>query len=212
MNTVSGRIAAGVLALSVLWAAPVLLSSGASSSSAGIAHAAEGAPKEEMQATLDRVVDIATSLRGDSNKSARRAELRKVIAPKFDFREMSMRALGAHWREVTPEQQEDFVSVFSDLLAKTYLERIETVERGMVKIDGDSVDGQKAVVRTSVTSKGETFPIVYKLLDREGTWKVYDVVIENIGLVANYRNEFAGIIRREKFDGLLERLRVKGKA
>jgi phospholipid transport system substrate-binding protein len=166
-------------------------------------------PRSEMQQTLDKVVDVATEFRGDANKSKRRNELRKIISPKFDFKEMAMRALGTYWNEVSGEEQTEFVDVFSDLLAKTYLEKIETVERNMVKIESETIEAPKAIVRTSVTNKGDVFPINYKLLLRDGNWKVYDVIIENIGLVANYRTEFAGIIRKEKFSGLMKRLREK---
>lgn len=171
--------------------------------------AADQSPRVEMQQTLDKVVEVAVSYQGDKLQTQRRSELRKIIAPKFDFDEMAMRALGAHWKEISPEQQEEYVRVFSDLLARTYLERIETVQRNMVKIDQERVEGSKALVRTTVTNKGDVFPIDYKLLNREGEWRVYDVIIENIGLVANYRAEFAGIIRKEKFEGLLKRLREK---
>ena len=169
-------------------------------------------PKGEVEAVISEVVRIAQKLPGDENTRQRRAELRQVINPRFDFGEMAKRSLGAEWRNVTPEQQKDFVDVFSALLSKTYLSRIETVKPGMVTIDSEKLDGLKALVRTTVNHKGDQFPIEYRLLNQAGTWRVYDVIIENIGLVANYRNEFAGIIRREKFDGLMQRLRDKSAA
>jgi len=169
-------------------------------------------PKTEVEAVISEVVRIAQALPGDENTTKRRAELREVINPRFDFEEMAKRSLGAEWRNCTPEQQRDFVGVFSGLLSRTYLSRIETVKPGMVTIDSEKLDGLKAVVRTTVSHKGDEFPIEYKLLNESGTWRVYDVVIENIGLVANYRNEFAGIIRKEKFDGLMQRLRAKSEA
>jgi len=171
-----------------------------------------GSPKGEVEAVINEVVRIAQTLPGDENTSKRRAELRQVINPWFDFAEMAKRSLGAEWRNCTAEQQQDFVDVFSGLLSKTYLSRIETVKPGMVTIDSEKLDGLKALVRTTVNHKGDQFPIEYKLLNQAGTWRVYDVVIENIGLVANYRNEFAGIIRKEKFEGLMQRLREKGAA
>jgi phospholipid transport system substrate-binding protein len=79
----------------------------------------------------------------------------------------------------------------------------------MVKVESENIESSKAVVKTVVLSKGDTFPIDYKLMLENGQWRVYDVVIENIGLVANYRNEFSGIIRKDKFPGLMERLRKK---
>ena len=81
----------------------------------------------------------------------------------------------------------------------------------MVKVESEQVEGPKAVVKTVVLSQGDTFPIDYKMMYRDNGWRVYDVVIENIGLVANYRNEFSGIIRKDKFSGLMEKLRAKVK-
>jgi phospholipid transport system substrate-binding protein len=83
------------------------------------------------------------------------------------------------------------------------------LERNMVTIKDQKQRDNKAFVQTDVTYKGDTFGLDYKLIDRSGTWKVYDVIIENIGLVANYRNEFAGIMRKEKFSGLLSKLEKK---
>jgi phospholipid transport system substrate-binding protein len=175
-------------------------------------------PVAQVKATIDEILNVVEALPGDKNIPARREKLRQVINPRFDFDEMSKRSLGPIWNDATPEQQKEFISLFSNLLARTYLARIETVKRGMVAIS-DSENQQagtdddataKATVKTSVTSKGDTFPIDYKLMSRDGkNWRVYDVVIENIGLVSNYRNEFAGIVRKEKFDGLLKRLQDK---
>lgn len=167
---------------------------------------------QEVQDTIDQVVKAAVTYRGDENKKVRRDKLRAIIEPCFDFKEMAQRSLGAQWNNITKEQQDDFVDVFSSLLARTYLERIETVEENMVKIKGETVSFPKAIVKSTVERKGDTFPIDYKLLNKEGKWKVYDVVIENIGLVANYRNEFAGIIRKDKFEGLLQKLKEKSES
>jgi phospholipid transport system substrate-binding protein len=122
---------------------------------------------------------------------------------------MAKRSLGPNWNEITPEEQKDFTAVFSELLARTYLSKIETVKPGMVKVESEQIESPRAVVKTTVTSKGDTFPIDYKMSIHDNTWQVYDVVIENIGLVANYRNEFSGVIRKEKFDGLMAKLRKK---
>jgi phospholipid transport system substrate-binding protein len=168
-------------------------------------------PKAEIQSTIDKIIATVQANPGDTGKSARREKLREIINPKFDFDEMSRRSLGSNWTEITPAEQEDFTTVFSELLARTYLSKIETVKPGMVKVENEHVDGAKAVVKTVVLSQGDTFPIDYKMMYRNNGWRVYDVVIENIGLVANYRNEFSGIIRKDKFSGLMARLRAKVK-
>jgi phospholipid transport system substrate-binding protein len=176
-----------------------------------VAYAAvpDSTPLAEVKETVEQVVKISVTLRGDEHKAERREKLRTLIEPRFDFREMSQRSLGAQWNTLQPEQQEEFVTVFSSLLARTYLERIETVEEKMVTIDSEQVNGDKALVKTSVHRNGDVFPLDYKLMQKNGGWRVYDVVIENIGLVSNYRNEFAGIMRKEKFEGLITRLRDK---
>lgn len=166
-------------------------------------------PLKVMTETIDKIVQVCEQHQGDSAKTTRRDKLRVLINPKFNFGEMSRRSLGASWATISPEEQKEFVDVFSELLARTYLNKIETVKSGMVKVDAEDVQGTRAVVKTTVTSKGATFPIDYKLQFENNSWQVYDVVIENIGLVANYRNEFAGIIRKEKFAGLMERLKNK---
>lgn len=125
---------------------------------------------------------------------------------------MAKRSLGANWTTLNADQQKAFTEVFSELLARTYLTKIETVKPGMVKMDSEKLDFPRSLVRTLVTSKGDVFPIEYRLYSQEGNWRVYDVVIENIGLVANYRNEFAGIMRKDGFDGLLSKLKDKNAA
>lgn len=166
-------------------------------------------PKAEMSKTIDDIIAIATAHPGDDAKAVRRQKLRELINPKFNFAEMSKRSLGANWNELSPNEQAEFTTVFSELLARTYLSKIETVKPGMVRVESEQVESPRAVVKTVVISKGDTFPIDYKLMNANQSWQVYDVVIENIGLVANYRNEFSGIIRKEKFSGLMERLRKK---
>ena len=173
------------------------------------ANPAVSSPKAEMSKTIDDIIAIASAHPGDTEKTVRREKLRELINPKFNFAEMSKRSLGARWNDLSEREQQDFTTVFSELLARTYLSKIETVKPGMVKVESEQVELPRAIVKTVVISKGDTFPIDYKLMNSNKSWQVYDVVIENIGLVANYRNEFSGIIRKEKFSGLMERLRKK---
>jgi len=170
---------------------------------------AYGSPKAEMSKTIDDIIAIASAHPGDAGKNIRRQKLRELINPKFNFAEMSKRSLGANWNDLSSSEQAEFTEVFSELLARTYLSKIETVKPGMVKVESEQVENPRAIVKTVVISKGDTFPIDYKLMNSNSSWQVYDVVIENIGLVANYRNEFSGIIRKDKFSGLMERLRKK---
>lgn len=183
-----------------------LLSSIAVAETPGAAIMLPGAVVEE---TVAEIVKVNTALPDDNQRETRRAKLREVVNPRFNFAEMARRSLGANWDSLTEPQRADFVTVFSDLLARTYLSRVEMVGEGMVKIENQRVEPPRAVVRTRVTHNDSTFPIDYRMQLEGDRWRVYDVVIENIGLVSNYRNEFAGILRREQFDGLMQRLREK---
>lgn len=173
------------------------------------ASALQASPLKEMKATIDDLVKIVESHPGDQNLATRRSALEERIKPLFDFSEMAKRSLGAYWKEISEPEQQQFVSSFSKLLAKTYLAKIENVESNMVTVDSEKIRGPKAYVKTTVSYKGDTFPIDYRLLNRDDNWKVYDVLIENIGLVANYRSEFASIIRKDKFAGLMKMLNDK---
>ena len=180
----------------------------------GVTTAAETAlkassPMEAVQKTIDEVLVVALSLKGDENKTKRREQLRAIIAPRFDFSEMAKRSLGASWLKMSTSQQDEFVTVFSSLLGRTYLERVETIEEKMVTIDSENVSIPKALVKTSVHRKGDVFPLDYRLHFQDNQWKVYDVIIENIGLVSNYRNEFSGIIRKDGIEGLITKLKEK---
>jgi len=171
--------------------------------------------RAELKITIDQLVETVERTKGNELAGQRKQELRKIIWPKFDFSEMSVRSLGPMWKEISEEQRTEFTSIFSELLARTYLSRVGTIERGMVSIEGEKIyppvgaGEARALVRTVVTQKGDKFPILYKVVFREQQWRVYDIIIENVGLVANYRNEFSGIVRREGFPRLMERLRRK---
>lgn len=169
----------------------------------------EAAPRDMVVSTVDSLVKIVAENSGDDATSARRAKMREVIAPLFDFGEMSKRSLGHNWLKMPENQRTEFVDLFSELLANTYLKRLENIEEGMVTVGKEQQRSNKALVKTTVNYKGDKFPIDYKMVRRQAGWRVYDVVIENIGLVTNYRNEFSGIVRKEKFEGLLKRLRSR---
>lgn len=166
-------------------------------------------PKQLVQATVDELVEVVKEYPGENQATERRSSMRTVIEPLFDFEEMAKRSLGPHWKTAEETERAEFVEIFSDLLATTYLNKIEKIGEGTVAVDSEKIRSSNALVRTTVTYKGDEFPLDYKMLKRGNGWRVYDVVIENIGLVKNYRNEFSGIIRREQFSGLLKRLKTK---
>ncbi len=170
------------------------------------------APTDQVRATADKVLAILRdpNLKGESKKQERRSQLREVISARFDFNEMAKRSLGPTWGRVKPEQQSEFVKLFTDLLEGTYADKMESYNGEKILYTREREDGDNAQVDSKVaTKKGEEFSINYKLQSSGGDWKVYDVVIENISLVNNYRSQFNHVLARSSFDDLLQRLRQK---
>ena len=172
---------------------------------------AQSAATDTMKAAVDNIVVIVNE-REFSAPEDKRAAILSEVQGVFDFSEMAKRSLGANWKKVSQDEQEEFINAFSDFLADTYINRVDQVKPGMIEFNDEKVKGNKALVKTSIMVDEETFPLDYKMYNNEGKWMVYDVIIENVGLIANYRNEFAGIMRKEKFAGLMKRLKKKQEA
>ena len=169
-----------------------------------------GSASETVKKTVDQVRQTVSESEGQVSADELDQKLRDIIAPVFDFREMSRRSLGANWKKATPEQQNEFVGLFSELLARNYLKKIrENVASSAFKLLGEKNKGKKALVQTMVEYGDDTASIDYRMRQKDEGWRVYDVVVENIGLVSNYRSEFAGIVKKEKITGLIERLKSK---
>src|SRR5688572_23835024 len=169
-------------------------------------------PREVVEAAVNRVVaavqraDIDTDASPARLRQQRLLELRRVAAALFDFDEIARRALSRHWAARTAEEQAEFTRLFTDLLERTYLGRIESYSGERIVYLGEAVDGSFATVRSKVVTRRriET-PLDYQLHRRDGRWKVYDVLIDRVSFVATYRSEFARIIQRESYAALVER-------
>jgi len=168
-----------------------------------------------MRTTVDKVVAVLKNpgLKSAARKVDRRDQLRQVIYPRFDFAEMAKRSLGSHWRSRTPEEQQEFEELFTDLLANSYVDQIESFNDEKILYLREIMDNNHAEVSTKIiSSKGEEFSVNYKLHLANGSWKVYDVVIENISLVNNYRSQFNRIITNSSYDELLRKMKEKKKS
>jgi len=173
-------------------------------------------PREIVQSAVNRVVVAIQSVDSVADPSPaqrlvreqRRLDVRRVAADLFDFDEISRRALSRHWTARSPEEQVEFVRLFTDLLERTYIGRIESYSGEKIVYLGEVVDGPFATVRSKVVARRRTeTPLDYKLHLRDGRWKVYDVLIDHVSFVATYRSEFARIIQKESYAALVERLR-----
>lgn len=161
-------------------------------------------PLALVKGSVTRALSIAESQGDDAQ---RRVELRQVGEALFDFHEMGRRALGQHWAGRSPQEQEEFVRLFTDLLERSYLLAMGNRGAGTVTFQGESVEGSAARVRSRlVTDRGAEIPIEFRLLERGGRWAVYDLVVEGVSLISSYRSQFNSIIRNSSFARLLDKL------
>jgi phospholipid transport system substrate-binding protein len=172
---------------------------------AGPASAAIG-PTDELRQYTDRVLEV---LRAPGMSPAeRRTAVRNLAIEVFDVGETAKRALGPHWQQRTPAERADFVKLFRDLLEQTYISRIDEYGGERIQYTGERIDGESAVVRAQILTKaGTTVPVESRLILKNGHWLIYDILIENVSLVANYRSQFDRIIRTSSYDDLVKRLR-----
>ena len=171
-------------------------------------------PREVVEAAVGRVVaaiqraDMESEPAPSRVHEQHRLQIRRVATELFDFDEISRRALSRHWAARSAEEQAEFVRLFTDLLERSYIGRIESYSGETLVYLGETVDGPFATVRSKVVTRrrGET-PLDYRLHLRDGRWKVYDVLIDHASFVSTYRSEFSRILQKEPYPALVERLR-----
>ena len=168
-------------------------------------------PLDLVKASVSQVLAAAQSRPGGSRESGqRRAEIRRVADGLFDFKEMARLSLSRHWSAQSPREQEEFVGLFTELLERSFLSTIENYAGERITFLGESIDGAYAQVRSRITTDRRVeISIDYRLIERPDRWEVYDVVLDGVSLVANYRSQFNSIIRTSSFGDLLSRMRNK---
>ena len=168
-----------------------------------------GAPTDNVREYTEAVVKVLedqTLKDGD-----RRAAVRKLATEAFDVQETARRALGQHWQQRTPAEREEFVGLFADLLERTYISKIDLYGGERLKFTDEKIDGDNATVRGKVTTKqGTDVPVEARMRKKGDRWLIYDVAIENISLISNYRAQFDRIIRTSSYGELVKRLRNRG--
>jgi phospholipid transport system substrate-binding protein len=170
------------------------------------------APTEAVKGTIDQVMQILRNqkeMKDPAGAQSRRESLEKVVGGRFDYQEMSRRALGAHWNQLTDQEKEEFVRLFMTLLTNSYADRIENYSGEGVQYLNERTERDFAEVRTKVLSGKTEIPLDYRLLNKGGEWRVYDVVVDGVSLVSNYRGQFARILKSSSYSELVEQLRKK---
>ena len=165
----------------------------------------------EAKATVDQVLQILKNPEYKSAPSQRRQKLRSVIGAHFDFADMSRSALGIHWRSLSQEQRGEFVRLFTSLMEAAYMSRIESYSGQKIEFLREREDSPGYYqVYTSIVQEGaQPISVNYRLKQTDSGWKVYDVLVDGISLVGNYRNQFNRVINSKGYDGLVEQIRMK---
>ena len=174
--------------------------------------AVAGLPTDQIKATVDKALVVLKDPRfkPPAKQQERRDQLKQILFGRFDFAEMAKRSLGPDWRRRTPQEQEDFVRLFTDVLERAYADIIESYSNEKIVYVHEKVDGSYADVYSKiVTAKGEEYTINYKAQLAGSDWKVYDVVAENVSLVNNYRSQFTRVISKSSYEELVRRLKDK---
>jgi phospholipid transport system substrate-binding protein len=168
--------------------------------------------QEQLKGAIDRVVSTLDSpaMKGEGKAAERRAAVRQIANEIFDFGEIARRSLGRYWQPLTDAQRTEFVGLFGDLLERSYISKIELYGGEKIVYSGERMDGDLAIVSTKILTKnGTEVPIDYRLFRRGDRWLVYDVNIEGISLVSNYRTQFNKIIQSNGYNTLVDRMKAK---
>lgn len=170
-----------------------------------------GAPTDSMKTTIDEVLRIVREdeLKQPGKAEERRQMLERAVEARFDYQEMSRRALGAPWNGLSEPEKQEFVILFRTLLTNSYADKIETYSGEGVQYLNERTEKEYAEVRTKVLSGKTEIPLDYRLMNKANDWRVYDVVVDGVSLVNNYRGQFTKIIRSSSYADLVEQLRKK---
>ncbi|WP_447986340.1 MlaC/ttg2D family ABC transporter substrate-binding protein [Nitrospira sp. Nam74] len=166
---------------------------------------------DSVKRTIDQVVQILQDkeMKKPDRADERRRLIEKTIGDRFGWEEMAKRTLGAQWAKMNEKQRLEFVDLFRTLLTNTYIGRIESYSGEQIQYVNERLQDGFAEVRTKVSSGKTEFPMDYRLLNKSGDWHVYDIVLDGVSLVANYRGQFNKIIHSSGYDDLVEKLRTK---
>lgn len=172
---------------------------------------AAGGATEAMKSTIEEVLTILKDkdLKQPGKAEERRRRLEQVVGDRFDYQEMSKRALGAPWNTLADKDKQEFVALFQTLLTNSYADKIEAYSGEGVKYINERTENDYAEVRTKVLNGKVDIPLDYRLLNRGGDWRVYDVVVDGVSLVNNYRGQFSKILRSSTYADLVDQLRKK---
>ena len=168
---------------------------------------AGNSPTDVVRTSVDAVLAILDN--EQLNYDDKRTQIRVIVKERFDFRAMSQRTLATNWKKTTDEEKDKFVELFSQLIENSYVGKIESYTNERVDYPGEKVSGRKAVVETLIITSSADIPVDYRVYQKGQQWLVYDVIIEGVSLISNYRSSYQEIMKKEGFDGLLAKMQEK---
>jgi phospholipid transport system substrate-binding protein len=174
-----------------------------------------GVPLDTVQQSVNKVLDVLRDpkLKADSAKKVKKEKLRIIYKSMFDEVEFSKRTLARNWSKLNEAQQKEFVDLFEQVLEKSYIDKILSYTNEKIEFYKEDINSEtQAEILTKVVTSSKEIPIFYRVIKKDNTWKVYDVVVENVSLVLNYRTQFNDILTKNSPEQLLEILRKKVKA
>ena len=177
---------------------------------ATVIPAVAGAPTDQLKQRVDEVIKVVDDPAMMGKTAERQAAVRKIAEDVFDYPDTAQRALGVHWNARSPQERQEFVQLFADLLDRAYVGKIDLYQGEKVRYAGETVNGDEATVKTRiVTKRGSEVPVDYRMHLKNGRWLVYDVIIEGVSLVSNYRVQFNKVVQTESYPALVQKLRAK---
>ena len=168
--------------------------------------------QDQLQGTISRILEILKdpALKGEASTQQRRETLRKVIYEQFSFEKMSQLCLGKYWKDRSDEEKKAFIELFGKLLEETYLSKIEGYTNEKAEYLKEIITDKKAQINTRIITEKIEIPIDYRLYqEKDGSWRVYDLIIEGVSLVGNYRSQFDEILQRDNYEKLIQELKKK---
>jgi len=171
-----------------------------------------GESQDQLKETTDKVLSVLADpdMQSPSKARERRERIQKIVDERFDWAEMARHSLARHWTQRTPEEKREFIPLFKSLLERVYADKVEGYSWNKISYEGETIDGDYAVIKVKIfTAKNQAIRVEYRTLKKGNHWLVYDLSIEGVGLVHNYRTQFNEIIVKSSFSELIKRLKAK---
>lgn len=174
-------------------------------------YASAKGPLDQVKETVNAVIELLNNpeLKLEANRDERKRKIIALVEQRFDFHEMSQRALARYWKERSSQEQNDFAALFKKVLENTYIGKVDEYSGEQIFFSKEEVRGNKAVVYSHFVRNNVETPVIYRLTQNSSQWMVYDVIVEGVSLVRNYRTQFESIIEKEKYEGLIAKLEDK---